>query len=799
MRIPVYRAEGGVTTQAPGRSFTARKNAQPFVNAALAQGQVVSEAANQVGQYAATRYKVITENNLNEALLGAEETLRTRSAELLDSSDYAKALDGDDPIWPREMEEVKQELRERIGGDRYALQQFDARFGQMELTQRFSLRSQIDTKIQQAAARARAQRLAGFEDTIANGYDLATVDLEARGIGIDSERWAASGAGNPDVLSAQEQEALARGTYRSIEQLVDNVGNPETVLDNIRSAIRDDDPNRAGPEGLYAYSLLQRLPYSKRQQILGSLGSDVSFFEAPTAEEEARRRAAEARGVQAGDQAAAFVSQLQSGVPVPTAAAGMPRAQLEAEAPFMSEAAYAAAAQQVADFEFVSGVAKTVNRIADPAKINDYVNTIKNSGMSGEGVPGIDTDRERMLLDFLSGYQSNMQAAIDNGGILDWARDTGAVPVGNVDMSLAAISNGSTGLEQRRRDHSAVAARYNIPTADVPVFSGAEASRIVEGLADMNVEQALASVTTLQGELGGLSSRGIQDLRNAGLPPEYVEMMYQQNPVIQRELLQVAGVDVSDLKQGLENTVPLGIQRELVASTSDYRIAFEAGGAKSGSDIFNEQFAVMEKLALSRARRRGLSAAEAVESVVSDILPPKENWLNQQNAQMIVPRGVNPNEVQLAIEYLSDETFLTDVIVPLDNVLLPEYADRGVSAGSLASTGVWLNNSTGDGVILHYNIDEEFIPAMRRNESGEIVEVQLKFDKAKEVAEVAFSREIGFGVNPDFKGSYLDGVEYRDQQDEQSAPTENLGQFEAYSEMGERMGDEARQAQEGNQ
>ena len=85
MRIPVYRAEGGVTTQAPGRSIQARKNAQPFVNAALAQGQVVSEVANQVGQYAATRYKILTENNLNEALLGAEATMRTRANQQLES------------------------------------------------------------------------------------------------------------------------------------------------------------------------------------------------------------------------------------------------------------------------------------------------------------------------------------------------------------------------------------------------------------------------------------------------------------------------------------------------------------------------------------------------------------------------------------------------------------------------------------------------------------------------------------------------------------------------------------------
>jgi hypothetical protein len=99
MRIPVFRAQGGATTEAPGRSIRSRMDAAPFVNAALRQGETVGEFASAVGQYAETRYKVAIENRLNESLLGADETLRTRADELAESNDYTRALDGDDPIW----------------------------------------------------------------------------------------------------------------------------------------------------------------------------------------------------------------------------------------------------------------------------------------------------------------------------------------------------------------------------------------------------------------------------------------------------------------------------------------------------------------------------------------------------------------------------------------------------------------------------------------------------------------------------------------------------------------------------
>ena len=39
----------------------------------------------------------------------------------------------------------------------------------------------------------------------------------------------------------------------------------------------------------------------------------------------------------------------------------------------------------------------------------------------------------------------------------------------------------------------------------------------------------------------------------------------------------------------------------------------------------------------------------------------------------------------------------------------------GINAASLSSNGKWLNNSTGDGVVLHYDLEGTFIPVLLKD------------------------------------------------------------------------------------
>ena len=177
MKIPVYTAQASVTREAPGRQIRARQSPSAMAQAELDKQKPMGAALKAAGDYAQTRYKIQTENNLNEALLDAQEALRERRKELEKDPDYNNILDGDNPIWNRETDQLKRELLKKVGKDRYALQQFNSRFGNLELQNRFALRDAVDQRVQIAAEQNRARKLNDAEDQIANSLDLSQISF----------------------------------------------------------------------------------------------------------------------------------------------------------------------------------------------------------------------------------------------------------------------------------------------------------------------------------------------------------------------------------------------------------------------------------------------------------------------------------------------------------------------------------------------------------------------------------------------------------------------------------------------
>jgi hypothetical protein len=45
MRIPVFRSQAQMSNEAPGRPITARMRAEPFIQAELRKGEVMTDAA----------------------------------------------------------------------------------------------------------------------------------------------------------------------------------------------------------------------------------------------------------------------------------------------------------------------------------------------------------------------------------------------------------------------------------------------------------------------------------------------------------------------------------------------------------------------------------------------------------------------------------------------------------------------------------------------------------------------------------------------------------------------------------
>ena len=212
MQIPVYKSQLRPTSEAPGARITARMNAQPFVNAALQKGAIGTEIINQVGEYANMRYKMIVETQKNEAIFSAKEALMGLSSTLEKSTDFANIFDGENK-YKEGVNGVYDEMRAIVGKNKYALQDFDNSFRQMEIPIKFRLKEVVDIRIEkrrQAALKAlQDQQIATLSDP---NLDMTVDELAMSQAGLTSihNRAVAAGGINPEIMGDVSQKILSK-------------------------------------------------------------------------------------------------------------------------------------------------------------------------------------------------------------------------------------------------------------------------------------------------------------------------------------------------------------------------------------------------------------------------------------------------------------------------------------------------------------------------------------------------------------------------------------------------------------
>jgi len=156
MRIPVYRSDVQRTNEAPGRSFSARMDARPFVEAALQKGAATRALADAVGAYAEQRGKMIAEAEYNETALALDEEIRTATYDLSRSNDIGNIFDGN-RLWEKRMKSIQSNVLGRVKNSNVR-RKLDFSFNQSEIQSRFKLQGVVDDKIikrDQAAIAAR--------------------------------------------------------------------------------------------------------------------------------------------------------------------------------------------------------------------------------------------------------------------------------------------------------------------------------------------------------------------------------------------------------------------------------------------------------------------------------------------------------------------------------------------------------------------------------------------------------------------------------------------------------------------
>ncbi|MAO19723.1 MAG: hypothetical protein CMJ25_03130 [Phycisphaerae bacterium] len=186
-------------------------NAQPFVQAELQKGAIVTEVASQVGEYANMRYKMITETQKNEAIFSAKEGLMALSSQLEKDRDVGNIFDGE-LKYERGVKSVYDELRATVGKNKYALQDFDNSFRQMEIPIKFRLQEVVDLKIEkrrQAALKARQdQQVSIYSDPYLDvtSDELAMEQAQLEAMGQQAVR---NGGVNPEIMGNVPKKVLS--------------------------------------------------------------------------------------------------------------------------------------------------------------------------------------------------------------------------------------------------------------------------------------------------------------------------------------------------------------------------------------------------------------------------------------------------------------------------------------------------------------------------------------------------------------------------------------------------------------
>jgi len=519
MRIPLYTAQSRATSEAPGRSITARKNVQLAAQTELAKASPFSAFADEVGEYAKERYKTVRNNLLAEADIAAEEALFKLRNDLEKTRDYNNILDGDNPRWMSGSNAVKEEIRKKVGKDNYSQNYFNTRFSQLELKHRFQLRNQVDRQIQIASANNYSAKLVQGErqlsDYSLDAFDRAriTSDIKVFTNGYVSQTGASKTKVN-ETIKAMELGATRNALTKFI---ADQRGSEITTLTAIRNAIRDGRKGElvlgnveagetlasrglAGAEELY--KRLTQLDDDELASVLKTSASDIASIYGPGFEERAKKSQQTSLKTALTSQTDDLLNQMKEQGQADSQAVSNLLASMDdviAKDPSVSESFK----NKRNELQLVSTVAATV-RTADIDDLNRVIKDMEE-GTPTFGGAGLDTEAEQAANNFLKSRRKKMITALNNDA-LQWGRDNGVIeePVetlfdeeGNFDPNLVALRNVNA---------ITVEEHYNLSEPQYLTKNEVDSFKRIIKKKDLNPNTKLAFVANFQKAWGGAAA-----------------------------------------------------------------------------------------------------------------------------------------------------------------------------------------------------------------------------------------------------------------------------------------------------
>jgi hypothetical protein len=727
MRIPIFRSEAQATNEAPGSSIQARMNAQPFVQAALAKGEVFAEATKQIGSYALMRAKADAEVQYNEAMLAADEEMRML-ADDLKKNGRLEDVESENGAWRTKSKDIRDRLADGLSS-RSMTSEFSARFNQQELSLRFQLRDSIQARIERDIARARAAKMQSAEDAIANGTDLTQLNLVFTGIGANTDYLANNGLANPSALKAEEYALVARATERAAIKYLEEQNLSIGAASRMHEALRSDDPSKIpDARGLYVYSLMQKLDPLDRVALLKKLNGTSEYVNGATLEEERSSVFSKQVAEDLGSDITSSIDLLSDGGEVPEAQLAQIEATIESVKGSITP-------------ETALSLQQSYSSLVELKQLTTEVRPL-NQRQLDEMIQGIGQPKnevEQRNLDFLTKYRDNRNRGLKEDP-LGWAFESGFSNQSVIDLSPDAINSGTTNIEQRIAAGQNLRAQFNLD--HVPVLTNAEVAEITGRLLSEEPIRGVTSLSNLRSILGPGGNYAVEQMRRAGLPLEYAIAMDVQDPALRQTVAALASTSFQELSEQTDQTNIREMDSKVREMLAPYMSAYLTGGDGQAVKLLNEEVEIARKIAASQIVSRKMSPLEAAEYAVQNFFPEYDRVVQNNHGNFIVPTQFDVDQLDDLTEQLLDPDALraagiepisgASFFLPDGNeaVLSEEIAgditssiESGVSIAALADNGVWLNNSRGDGVVLHYNLNGQYLPV--RLKTGGVYDVKF--------------------------------------------------------------------------
>lgn len=368
-------------------------------------------------------------------------------------------------------------------------------------------------------------------------------------------------------------------------------------------------------------------------------------------------------------------------------------------------------------------IAAAMAKVAEPGRTEEDVNRLNTLQKAV-------TSRNAAIVEDPAGYQQ--QAFKEVPGLMDAYAN--APPEGKATAARAYVAT-----LDHNYDH------LGVPSDLRPVLPKPVALDMAAQFNGMTPDVAAQAVTEFVADWGDAAPRIMRELGAAGLTPEYVvAARHADNPGLSAAIMSLRGQDVAALSSGLPKTSINDGGSALVDATSDYREVFEAGdGTGEALKTFNESYAVGERLMLQYIRQ-GIDPAEAAGRVATEIFP--ETPVNTPTARVLVPTDFNADQVERGLDLaMSEDAIRAFNPAPLDDPRIPEFADLEVLVAA-AQDGIWLNNSTGDGAVLHIDIGGYLLPVADAN--GGLYDVKFGAAEKGSVDQSRRTKPTGLNVDP---------------------------------------------------